>query len=122
MTCAKRRVVAVISKKGRVLGVGENDCSNPQEKCPRGPGEDYEKCSSICQQGAHAEIRAILDALETYSPEELRGAWCKVIGHDRICNSCYETLSRHGIYASASYGGGFIYAPYHDPIPGSEPS
>ena len=59
MTCAKVRVVAFLVGRSGKWYDGENWCANPQQVCPRLPGEGYEKCQSVCQQNAHAEVEAI---------------------------------------------------------------
>lgn len=91
--CAKREVTcAIISGDLSQQFVGTNDCANPQAVCPRSPGEGYEKCQSICQQGDHAEIKAV----------KLAGAAAKdgmaqIHGHYYICESCGRALRDAGV-------------------------
>lgn len=59
MTCAKVRVEAILIGRSGKWYEGENHCTSPQASCPRLPGEGYEKCKSVCQQDAHAEVEAI---------------------------------------------------------------
>ncbi len=56
MSCAKKRVQCVLIAEDGEVFVGENWCNNPQQTCPREPGEGYDKCTHICKQNAHAEI------------------------------------------------------------------
>lgn len=94
MTCAKRRVQCVIVTEDGKSFVGENDCSNPQNICPRAPGEDYTKCRTICQQTGHAEV----NALRAAGPEA-RGALAVLIGHSHYCAACQIELFRAGVTA-----------------------
>lgn len=93
--CARRRVTCdLITSEGPTFH-GENDCANPQAECPRLPGEDYTKCQIICQQGAHAEIKA-LNACKAagYDP----GASVAIIsGHYYICEPCGAALRDAGV-------------------------
>jgi deoxycytidylate deaminase len=74
--------------------VGENDCANPQAVCPRGPGEGYEKCKTICQQAGHAEIEALKAA-----GEHARGAEALLYGHYWMCEPCGAAMRAAGIYS-----------------------
>lgn len=91
MTCAKRYVRCEIVTPDGEKFMGTNVCANPQRYCPRQPGEDYEKCKSVCQQHGHAEIIALSRA-----KEKARGAiaW---INHDAICGDCLRALAEAGI-------------------------
>ena len=74
---------------------GENDCANPQTVCPRQPGEGYAKCETICQQGEHAEIKALRMAREAgYSAES---AVAVIRGHYYICEPCGAALRDAGV-------------------------
>lgn len=96
MTCAKKRVVAVIADaEGKILGVGENTCNEPQEVCPRLPGEGYHKCKTVCLQPFHAEMDAIAKA--AFAGHDIRGASCTILGIDRVCEDCEWTLKAAGI-------------------------
>ena len=93
--CAKRRVICSIQFGGEPneFVLGTNDCENPQEVCPRLPGEGYEKCRLICQQGEHAEIQA----LKAAKGIDLRGAVATVSGHYYICEPCGRALRQAGV-------------------------
>lgn len=93
MTCAKKVVRCVIVTKEGKAYFGENNCLNPQEKCPREPGEGYEKCTSICQQTGHAEI----NALKRASVDNLGGATAYLIGHHHYCRACQLALFSAGV-------------------------
>lgn len=95
--CAKRRVRCVIHPLWPPLGPfeGENDCANPQPTCPRLPGEGYEKCKTICQQGGHAELEALRHAREWDA--DLKRATAVVTGHYWICEPCGRALREAGI-------------------------
>ena len=93
MTCAKRHVECyIVTRQGVVKG--DNSCRNPQKACPRGMGEGYEKCVSICGQESHAEINA-LNAAESLG-YDLRGATAIVL-HWRVCDGCQRALRAAGI-------------------------
>lgn len=94
--CAKRRVSCAIAIHGcNVIFEGENDCANPQPTCPREPGEGYEKCRSICQQGEHAEIKAL--AAAQAAGWNVRGAIAYLHGHYYVCEPCGQALLDAGI-------------------------
>jgi deoxycytidylate deaminase len=85
--CAKVVVKCeLVLKDGRTFR-GENACHSPQAVCPRLPGEDYEKCHTICQQPRHAETDAIMKAHVIAGKKALRGATIYV-DYDRICDEC----------------------------------
>lgn len=95
--CAKRRVVCYLYQQGEEqFNIrGENDCANPQTKCPRAPGEGYEKCRSICQQDDHAELMALRKAKAL--GVDLKGASAMISGHYWICEPCGKALQDAGI-------------------------
>lgn len=96
MICAKRDVFASLSiKVGSKLRwfYGNNSCRNPQDVCPRKPGEGYAKCHSICKQPWHAEQHAIYLCLTAgCSPQD---------GHmivDHLpCDKCQDIMRAWGI-------------------------
>lgn len=91
--CAKTTVkCTIISPSGSWTGT--NACRNPQPTCPRGPGEGYEKCKSICDQIGHAEIVALQAA-----GESARGgvAW---VEYFYVCGSCQKALDEAGVRVS----------------------
>ncbi len=90
--CAKRRVVCVITAIDGSVFIGENACANAQPVCPRGPGEGYEKCQSICGQAGHAEIEAL-----KLAGEAARGATAELLGHYWICEPCGRALLEAGV-------------------------
>lgn len=93
--CAKQRVTAtIVTPDGRIF-VGENDCANPQETCPRGDmptGVGYELCKSICHQGTHAEIAALAAA-----GTAARGGELYLDGHTYACKPCIAACVAAGI-------------------------
>lgn len=90
--CAKRTVVCIIRVKDGPSFVGTNDCANPQDVCPRRPGEGYDKCKSICDQSGHAEIQALQMA-----GERARGADVLIKGHYYMCEPCGRALLDAGV-------------------------
>jgi tRNA(Arg) A34 adenosine deaminase TadA len=92
MTCAKRRVWAVLTGRSGRQYLGTNDCATPVVVCPRAAGEGYEKCKSICNQGSHAEIDALRKA-----GDDARGGTVEIIGHDHACGECVEAMAAAGI-------------------------
>lgn len=92
--CAKRQVICVITTPDGQDFVGRNDCANPQEVCPRLPGEGYEKCRSICDQAGHAEIEAL-----KLAGTHARGAKATLLGHYWICEPCGRAIREGGITA-----------------------
>jgi deoxycytidylate deaminase len=95
--CAKRQVSCVIKSHDGLYAYGENDCANPQEKCPRLPGEGYEKCKTICQQAGHAEIVALNNAKARGMDLQRGFAYATIYGHHWICNECGQALRDAGI-------------------------
>jgi len=91
--CAKRRVVCTIYDIDGDKHVGTNDCANAQPVCPRAPGEGYEKCKSVCQQGGHAEIEAIRVA-----GDKARFASAVLVGHYWMCEECGAALRKAGVH------------------------
>lgn len=85
--CSKTEVVAIITD-GKTRSVGFNYCESPVEKCPRIDGEGYEKCKTICQQPAHAEI----NALREFKGDKTK-AICYINGHTRVCDDCTKALN-----------------------------
>lgn len=88
MTCAKQRVICTLVTTDGERIVGENYCFNPQEVCPRSPGEGYEKCE---QQG-HAEQVAV-----RLAGPKAKGARAFLEGHTYACRDCQEALFGAGI-------------------------
>lgn len=99
--CAKRQVECTVYTRDTGIEpelrseTGTNDCDNPQQTCPRLPGEGYEKCRTICQQTGHAEIEALRKAKERGL--DLSGGSAYIFGHNWICNSCGQALVDAGI-------------------------
>lgn len=95
MTCAKTVVTCEIVTPAGIIFTGENACGNAQSVCPRGPGEGYEKCKSICQQEGHAEEMALKQA--EAAGVDLRGSrvWISGIGH--YCKDCQLKLFAAGV-------------------------
>lgn len=90
--CAKTRVFCFIeSPLGRRF-VGENWCANPQPVCPREPGEDYTKCTTVCQQEGHAEVVAV-----RLAGPFAKGATATLHGHTYACMNCQHALFDAGV-------------------------
>ena len=90
--CAKKEVGCVIVAPDGQRFAGANLCFNPQDVCPREPGEGYEKCRSICQQDGHAEMDALRRA-----GSAAKGATAWVYGHTHACRDCQEALYGAGV-------------------------
>jgi hypothetical protein len=95
MTCAKRRVTCTLADAAGHEVVGENACANPQAVCPRRPGEGYEKCKSVCEQGGHAEVQAL--ALWRRKYPHLKPPVAVIRGHYYICEDCGGKLRDAGV-------------------------
>lgn len=94
MTCAKKKVTCVIFTPNGESFVGTNDCSNPQDTCPRNPGEGYDKCKSICEQEGHAEIMALKAA-----GANANRAVAHLYGIEYYCPACQKALFSAGVIA-----------------------
>jgi cytidine deaminase len=93
--CAKRTVSCMILTTDGGMFLGSNACENPQAACPRAPGEGYEKCTTICQQGAHAEIQALESAQAAGA--NFKDAVAFIRGHHYICEPCGAALKAAGV-------------------------
>lgn len=89
--CAKRRMQAVLVGRSGKVYAAENVCLNPQEVCPREPGEGYEKCKSICQQVGHGEEQVVAMA----GPDAKGGSL--TISHWYACPKCEVICRAAGI-------------------------
>lgn len=89
--CAKRVVTCVILSYDNIEFVGTNYCENPQEVCPREPGEGYEKCKSICKQVGHAEEVALKEAGKNAK------YGIAYIDHEHYCRDCQHKLFDAGV-------------------------
>jgi deoxycytidylate deaminase len=107
MTCAKRKVTAVLVVDDRHF-VGENSCESPQRVCPRGPGEGYAACKAICGQRSHAEVAAIKAALAA-KVDLKRARACPprmfLFGHTYACDDCHTWLAKYKIVLVVQHGG-----------------
>lgn len=90
--CAKARVFCEITTPAGERFVGENWCANPQAVCPRLPGEDYTKCTTVCQQEGHAEVVAV-----RLAGEKAGGATAILRGHTYACRPCQEAMFGAGV-------------------------
>lgn len=95
MSCAKTRVRCTLHTLDGDSIVGENDCLNPQETCPRDAFEGYDKCHSICKQIGHAEEVALAKAKA--AGVNVKGAAALVEGISHVCRSCQEKLYDAGV-------------------------
>lgn len=90
--CAKARIrCTLVTLEGEHI-VGENWCRNPQETCPRLPGEGYEKCKLICDQVGHAEHVAV-----KLAGPKAQGARAFLEGHTYACMACQHALFGAGV-------------------------
>jgi hypothetical protein len=92
--CAKATIRCTLVTAAGEHIVGENWCRNPQPVCPRLPGEDYTKCSTVCDQEGHAEQVAA-----RLAGEKARGAHAYIEGHTYACRPCQEDLYGAGVRA-----------------------
>lgn len=95
--CAKVVIECFIQGPGGRHSYGSNFCHNPQESCPRLPGEGYEKCHSICRQEGHAETVALTEYIERYGEDAVHGSTAEVYGHYHCCIDCAQALARAGV-------------------------
>lgn len=96
MTCAKRKVICVLSdNSGERTAIGTNECFEPQERCPRLPGEDYTKCRTICDQPWHAEEHALWNWRRAHG--EHKPTHALVRGHTHACGACEFLLINAGV-------------------------
>jgi len=90
--CAKTATrCTIVTQQGEYF-VGENWCRNPQEVCPRQPGEGYEKCRSICKQEGHAE-----EVVVVLAGDKAKGGIAYLEGHTYACMECQHTMFGAGI-------------------------
>lgn len=89
--CAKVTVKCKITNNGKTF-YGENWCRNPQDVCPRKPGEGYDKCHNICKTLGHAEMVALAAA-----GPDAEGAIVEIEKHRDICGPCYHKLKLAGV-------------------------
>jgi deoxycytidylate deaminase len=93
--CAKRRVVCTLVLPFGYKIVAENLCANAQQVCPRAPGEDYRKCTTVCEQPGHAEVQALAHAKRIGC--DLHGAAAHIHGHYHACEPCARAIYDAGI-------------------------
>lgn len=107
--CAKQRVVAVVSIRGREdVIIGENICLNPQPVCPRLPGEAYAKCYTHCAQLGHAEETALRQIrMLGIDPKDILGI--DVFGHSGPCDNCRSLLDTYGLLDITTFIPGYSY-------------
>ena len=91
--CAKRHVEATLVTAAGRMYTGTNACETPQTRCPREPGEGYEKCKTVCNQGAHAEIDALVAAVKAEGAYAALDADVIIYGHYYGCEHCSRTLA-----------------------------
>jgi len=94
-TCSKQSVHAmIVPLKGDII-YGMNKTLNYVTICPRveqnmKTGEGYHLCKDICDQGSHAEIDAITNAIENNI--ELLGSSLYLTGHTYCCDNCLNKM------------------------------
>lgn len=91
MTCAKVHVAAELTGRSGKKYIAFNNCDNPQETCPRAPGEGYAKCVSICQQKHHAEVGALMLA-----GDDARGGHMRIT-YTHACDACKVAMDAAGV-------------------------
>ena len=92
--CVKATVRCTLVTPAGEHIVGENWCRNPQTACPRAPGEDYTKCTTVCQQEGHAEAVAV-----KLAGAKAHGAHAFLEGHTYACMACQHALFGAGVRA-----------------------
>ena len=93
--CVKQRTGAVIVKRGKIVGRGNNSVTRVPTHCPRETmqtGYGYEVCSQYCGQEGHAEIAALKDA-----GADVSGADLFLAGHHWVCRECWNAILAAGI-------------------------
>jgi hypothetical protein len=90
--CAKAEVKCTLIATDGSRFVGGNWCENPQPKCPRAPGEGYEKCKTICKQLGHAE-----EVARMLAGDKAVGARAYLEGHRHACENCQVVLFGAGV-------------------------
>lgn len=94
--CAKVVVRCTIVSPNGERFIGENWVRKPQKSCPREAGEGYDKCRTVCDQYAHAE----LDAIEHGGFSAIGGTAYVEFLRDRpghVCDDCARVLGLYGI-------------------------
>jgi hypothetical protein len=95
MTCAKSRVIAVITTKSGNTYSGENVCDSPQTTCPRSPDDkSYALCKTVCKQREHAELRALHAA---FNAGDSPYGGSMVIRHTHFCAKCAAVMAVYNI-------------------------
>lgn len=94
MTCAKKVVKTRLLLKDGSLYYGDNSCLTPQPYCPRAPGEGYTKCGSVCHQPHHAEVHAIIQAMQ--DERDVHGGHM-IVYHDKVCSNCAVMMTMFNI-------------------------
>jgi cytidine deaminase len=63
-------------------------------RCPRQPDEGYLPCVNVCRQPFHAEVAAIMKAMDddTDVREGRMTIW-----HHRVCEHCRDVMNRYNI-------------------------
>ena len=94
MTCAKKKVKAVLKLRTGEVIVGTNKCDNPQDSCPRVGNDGYTKCLQICRQLFHAEMECVYKGIN--AGLNLEGGHMQV-WHHRICDKCAAEMTQYKI-------------------------
>jgi deoxycytidylate deaminase len=92
-TCRKRSIVCVLyDAANEVVSVGRNQCSPPEDGCPRlGVTSQKQSYTNNCNP-IHAEEDALRNLPSNAIPIK-----AVVYGHDFVCSSCEHQLRQHGI-------------------------
>jgi len=94
-TCIKQSVQAMIVSVKDEKVYGMNKTNNYVAVCPRveqnmKTGEGYHLCKEVCNQGSHAEVDAIANAIK--QNVDLIGSTLYLTGHTYCCDNCLKEM------------------------------
>lgn len=93
--CLKQSVKAlIVTLQGEQI-FGSNHINNIITSCPRveqgcKTGEGYQLCKDICNQGAHAEVDAIIQAQKQNI--SITGGTLYLVNHYYCCENCLSSM------------------------------
>lgn len=93
--CLKQSVKALIVTPNGEQIFGSNHINNIVTSCPRveqgcKTGEGYHLCKEVCNQGAHAEVDAIIQAQKQNL--SISGGILYLVNHYYCCESCINSM------------------------------
>jgi deoxycytidylate deaminase len=100
-SCVKQPVQAMIVTSDKTTKIyGMNKIINPITTCPRveqdmKTGEGYHLCHEVCNQQAHAEVDAIMNAKKQNI--DIHGSTLYLAGHTYCCDNCLEQMYKSGV-------------------------